>query len=448
MKKVTFLFLAFLFLSFVQAQKVYFIYLQSENQQPFYTRTGEKIQNSTPSGYLVLSNLRDSTYTINIGAQGKEAPDQPYSLTVNKKDQGYLFKNFGDKGWGLFNLQSLAIVMPAVNKTVSTVKTEKIEGNEFTNLLIKASDDSTLKERPVLAKAEEKPPADKQAKPAETVVAENKETTPNEQKEGQQKKETEIKTESIPSVTAEKNVIKPTSDNKLNPAVGITGIAVISNKEEKADTINTKKEVVISVNDTLKTVENKPITETGTQSADSSEKYIKSTVSLHSESSTSLGVGLIFLDAFSNGVTDTIKIFIPAETKKEIQVAANPEQKEYLNPIPVDSVKQTIPQPSVSKNNNCVQQANEDDFFKLRKKMAGESADDGMIAEAKKVFKTKCFSTKQIKNLGSLFLTDEGRYKFFDAAYIHVSDIGEFPALQSELKEEYYINRFKAMLRQ
>jgi hypothetical protein len=70
-----------------------------------------------------------------------------------------------------------------------------------------------------------------------------------------------------------------------------------------------------------------------------------------------------------------------------------------------------------------------------------------MIAEAKKVFRSKCFSTQQIRNLGALFLTDEGRYKFFDAAYNFVSDAVNFPSLQSELKEEYYINRFKAMLR-
>ena len=80
--------------------------------------------------------------------------------------------------------------------------------------------------------------------------------------------------------------------------------------------------------------------------------------------------------------------------------------------------------------------------------MAGESKNDDMMAEAAKAFKTKCFSTLQIKNLSSLFLTDEFKYKFFDAAYLYVSDSENFSTLQSELKEEYFINRFKAMLRQ
>src|SRR4030095_1118516 len=88
MKKIFRLFvLLFIASSSLKAQKVYFIYLQTDNQQPFYARMGEKIYNSTSSGYLILSNLRDSIYLVNIGIQGSQAPDQPYSITVNRKDQ-------------------------------------------------------------------------------------------------------------------------------------------------------------------------------------------------------------------------------------------------------------------------------------------------------------------------------------------------------------------------
>ena len=79
--------------------------------------------------------------------------------------------------------------------------------------------------------------------------------------------------------------------------------------------------------------------------------------------------------------------------------------------------------------------------------MAAETNDDAMVDAAKKYFKTKCFSTSQVRNLSSLFLNDNGKYKFFDAAYTYVSDSDNFPSLQAELKDDYYINRFKAMLR-
>ena len=71
-----------------------------------------------------------------------------------------------------------------------------------------------------------------------------------------------------------------------------------------------------------------------------------------------------------------------------------------------------------------------------------------MVAEARKIFRTKCFSTVQIKNLSTLFLTDEFKYKFFEAAFKYVSDSENIPTLQSELKDEYFINRFKAMVHQ
>jgi hypothetical protein len=115
--------------------------------------------------------------------------------------------------------------------------------------------------------------------------------------------------------------------------------------------------------------------------------------------------------------------------------------------LPADSIKKETVNPVGITKTNCTQSATEDDFFKLRKKMAAESNDDNMINEAEKIFKGKCFSTQQIKNLGALFLTDQGKYKFFDAAYLYVNDPENFNSLQSELKEEYFINRFKAMLR-
>ena len=79
--------------------------------------------------------------------------------------------------------------------------------------------------------------------------------------------------------------------------------------------------------------------------------------------------------------------------------------------------------------------------------MASETVDDDMIAEARKYFKSKCFTVLQLKNLSTLFLDDGGKYKFFDAAYTYVSDAENFINLQAELKDEYYTNRFKAMLR-
>jgi len=437
MKKLFKLFVLLFFASAsLHAQKVYFIYLQTDNQQPFYARMGDKIYNSTTAGYLILSNFHDSIYSLNIGIQGSEVADQPYSIPVNKKDQGFLIKNFGDKGWGLFNLTSMATIMPQSKpaNSAQTAKTEKREDNAFTNLLAKAADDSTIKEKPVIEK-----PVEKKADATATVSntekkADVKETVPSSQGE--------IKN----GIIAAPIVIK--EDSKIdNP--------VIKEQDQESKNAAKMKEDSIAA---AKVKEDELLKEEELRKQDSIEKaktqsniegdYKRSVVKLKSESSTTTGIGLVFLDILSDQVTDTIRVLIQPDTKKATPVQANQEEKKFLDIPPVDSVEKVVTQKAAVKSNNCKAVAVEDDFFKLRKRMAGASNDDAMITEAKKGFKTKCFSTLQVKNLSALFLTDGSKYNFFDAAYPHISDLENFSSLQSELKDEYFINRFKAMIRQ
>ncbi len=98
-------------------------------------------------------------------------------------------------------------------------------------------------------------------------------------------------------------------------------------------------------------------------------------------------------------------------------------------------------------NSDCHAIATENDIDKLRIKMLMVGSDEERIAVAKKLFKQKCLLAAQVRALSELYRNDEGRYKWFDAAYPYVSDTGEFPELGKLLNDEYYRNRFKAMLR-
>ena len=66
------------------SQKVYFIYLQSEAEQPFFVKIGEKTYNANPAGYLILSQLKDSSYNFKVGFPQNKWPDQLFSL-VNQR---------------------------------------------------------------------------------------------------------------------------------------------------------------------------------------------------------------------------------------------------------------------------------------------------------------------------------------------------------------------------
>jgi len=102
---------------------------------------------------------------------------------------------------------------------------------------------------------------------------------------------------------------------------------------------------------------------------------------------------------------------------------------------------------NIAENSNCKNVATEEDYGKLRKKMAMETSDEKMISEARKYYRNMCFTTSQIKNLSTLFMTDEGRYKFFDASFVSVADARQYYTLQSELIDPAFVNRFKEMLR-
>lgn len=492
MKKFSLLLFLLIQFTITEAQKVYFIYLQSENKEQFYTRIGEKIYNSSSSGYLILSNLVDSIYGMNIGVQGSQSPEQLFSVTINKKDKGYIIKNFGEKGWGLFDLQSFAIVMPSSNNAMNVVKTEKRESNPFTDLLAKAADDSTIKEKPVFVKEEEKkveipitviekkeeiqkPNIDsislKTQEIKQPVVLEVKKEEIQDKKDSLIVKVQEKKIEVAVHVPDKKEEIqKPVVDSvNLNLVeVRKPDSLIVKKKEEITNVSKDKIE-----NEVKPIIEIKAVEKTETPIVPVIEKkqgrnpfvneFQKSIVVKRSESSTTEGFGITFLDVTGDGSIDTIRILIPNEKVNPVVTEVKKEDLKFLDIVSTDTTNVQVKEgqkakisennkkaettdKTIQKSNNCTQLATDDDFFKVRKNMAAEISDDNMINEAKKILKTKCFSTEQIKNLSSLFLSDEGKYKFFDATYQNVSDPEKFSTLQSEFKEEYYINRFKAML--
>ena len=58
-------------------------------------------------------------------------------------------------------------------------------------------------------------------------------------------------------------------------------------------------------------------------------EYTRSVVKLKSESSTTTGIGLVFIDLLPNDKTDTIRILIPAETKISSSIEPKQEEKSF-----------------------------------------------------------------------------------------------------------------------
>lgn len=386
-----------------KAQQNRFIYIQTENRQPFYVKLDKKVFSSSNTGYVIIPQLTDGSYTLQVGFPKNEWAEQSIPCTVDKKDAGYMLKNFGDKGWGLFNLQTLEVLMAGSGSSTKAAVAVENKKDEFSNLLSNVVNDSTIRQTVVTKPQQAPPPVVIKETPPPAAPLPKTAAAPKIKRElyfnGQQGAEI-IYTVNNGDKTDTVRILIPVEKERVRDADPIVAPPVL--KEEKPVAKEDKpveKEAQPTVKEDKPTVqEDKP----------------------------------------------TVKEDKPAPKEQFINM-------ELPNPAAGKQTEVVTPTQPVKKvtmiNSNCRNHANEDDFMKIRKKMVAEDNDDDMVTAARKIFKTKCFTTEQIKNLGVLFLKDEGRYKFFDAAYPFVSDTDNFASLQAQLTEEYYINRFKAMVR-
>ncbi len=324
----------FLFFATTSAQQHHYIYIQTENKQPFYTSIKDKVYSSSSSGYLIISKLPDGIHHLTIGFPKNEWPQQKFTITLTNKDAGFVLKNLDAKGWGLFNIQTMDMLMASDKATVSDTPTTN-KNDAFSNVLADVVNTPSIKE---------------------------------------------------------KDEIKKT--------------------DLKGTNMNASVERILSLLDDA-------------------------------------GRSMVYV--VHDGIkTDTVRVLISYKQDKPIADSVN-KSKIALKKANDPAKNHIVVNNAVSKTHltiaGCAVDATQDDFIKLRKEMAAEDAEDGMIAVAKKAFRLKCYSTEQVKNLSVLFLKDESRYSFFDTAYPFVNDTANFIQLEKLLSDPYYIGRFKAMIR-
>ena len=102
----------------------HFIYIQTENKQPFYIKLKERLYSSSAQGYLVVPKLTEGDYKITIGFPKNEFPPKKLNITVGKNDEGYLYKQTLNKEWALYNLYTMQMVND-VAITQAEVKSEE-----------------------------------------------------------------------------------------------------------------------------------------------------------------------------------------------------------------------------------------------------------------------------------------------------------------------------------
>ncbi|HEX8459848.1 MAG TPA: DUF4476 domain-containing protein [Segetibacter sp.] len=378
-----------------KSQEKHFVFIQSDNKQPFYVSINGKLFSSSASGYVIIPKLTEGSYNFSVGFAQNAFPEQNFDLAVSKKDLGYNLKNFTDKGWGLFNLQTLDITMAGSNNTNNVAKA-------LSETQVKSGD------QPILTFK----------KKTENVAAANS------VHDTAKISENKISTDSLLAANINKEVTQPLV---TNPAYKDSGSV------NKLETLSDVKKV--------------------------------------SESKGSDGVNLAYVET-TGKINDTIQVIIPTTFGSNAVKANNSDTSAVINSKKISNsngsenevkfldlgisgdlkkeksqVEKKPQEISITTSGSCANVATEEDYARLRKKMAKESTDEDMIAEAKKAYKNRCFTTSQVKALSTLFLSDEGRYNFFESSYSSVADAQNFSSLQTEFIDATFANRLKVLVK-
>lgn len=424
MKYFLSIFLFSLYINVVSSQEKHFVFIQSDNHQPFYVTLKGKNYSSSSSGYVIIPKLNDGDYNLSIGFAKNAYPEQNFTVSINNKDLGYNLKNFEEKGWGLFNLQTLGVTMATVGSTPTDVAANPSDAAA-------ADDDFVIsfnkkKKEPVkdttIAKVQQPQsdvPVTPPAKTLETEVIKAVDTAVI--------VKTDVNTNTTTDTLAS-NVAPKKEETAANNNT--------SNNVKKVSEVNNTEGVYLSYvdsagkrTDTIQVI----IPSGGTGSTDSA--ISPATTKNNTAAPT----------AAATEVKPASEVKSKAKKKSDepkfLDLTVNAPEKDKAQPVAKPAETFTI-----MPNSNCKNIADEEDYAKLRKKMAEQTTDEKMINEAKKVYRNKCFTTSQIKGLSTLFLSDEGRFKFFDASFVSVADSSEYPTLQSEFIDPAYVARFKALL--
>lgn len=437
--KPLFSFTLFLLFSIsIHAQQYHFAYMQTDDKQPFYVRLDDKTLSSSSGGYLVIPKLTAGKYNLMIGFPKNKWPLQNINIEVSDKDLGYLLKNFGDKGWGLFNIQTMDVAYSSGN-AAKPQSTETSSGSGFSDILSDVVNSPSIKEKP-----KEEPV---KIAPVAIIVDVTPETKTQQQPQVKSEDENPV-TKSEVVTTSETSVknVSASADHEIRWKQIVKDVKRLSYLSDEQSTV-----MIYLVNndesvDTVSVI--LPPAEAATQ-----PKQPETTVAQTEKTAIAERESKVSAEKVSKAVKKEqpneprfIDIDLPNpnntnQTAEPKKVQTNPVQTEAKRSNQVDS------KPLKMINSDCKKLADNGDFLNTRKKMASENNADDMISTAKKQFRQKCYSAEQVKNLAVLFLTDEGKYRLFDTAYPFINDTYNFPGLESELEDDYYKSRFRAMIK-
>lgn len=411
------------------AQQDHFVYIQSDEKVSFDVNVNGKTYNSSSIGYVILPKLTKGNYLLSVSFANKKYPDQQFNCPIDKDDEGFLLKNYTDKGWGLFNLQSSDIIMAVSADTVvpEPPKAQPGKNDAFGNMLSEVSGDSTLN----LKTEVEKPAAQKTSPAVEpAAVAKNQNSIP--QKDGIDNNidnnkviGTAILGSKTVSPVDKNNVLVKIKEETTNDGTNMVFLDSSSGLNDTISIFLPTQPSLADVNEVqTKTLQKDSTIEGAKTDSNANVKAANAAVVKQPDTSTT-----------ENGGVNNPFFSKEDQKKNDTNVTAD-------NGVNNNSDIKAAPA-NMPSSAECKNVLTESDMSKIRKKMITAENDDKMIGIAKKNIGDKCISTEQVKSLAGLFLSDDGRLNFFSSVYSLVYDKPAFSSLESQLIDPNYKKRFR-----
>jgi hypothetical protein len=419
----------------------YFVLIQADNNQAFYVRLDSQLYTSSPAGHLILSQLKDSTYTVTIGFPGQVFPEQQFIFSIHQKDQAFRLKNEDGKGWGLYDGQGQRLEAAAEAHNIGKPLFTGVKKDDpFSRLMAALVRDTAVMYNTY---ALEQPLTDSSV--------------------------------TLTHPLSDSTQPPPSPASSLTTQAPVPLSAPLTPKTPDSSAASLPRDTSLSLSSAIRDT-----SASGFAHPDSSAilpLYHLSAVVKLSERKSSRTLRLVYADHPSDKKVDTIVVIIPLDTAaptsanptsstSSLPTGGSPIRTEHPHPLapspdtahstsagghgpntdsPALNTAPSHPKPALSYvNSDCHAYATDYDVDRLRVKMLEAAKDDDRIQAARKVFKTKCFSTHQIRALSEVFTADGSKFKFLEAAYPFVSD-AHFPELVNLLTDPVYSGRFRNM---
>lgn len=406
------------------AQQKHFLYIQGENQQPFYLKMEGVIYSSSATGYIIVPRLEKGTVELTIGFPRAQWPEQAFTINV-QSDKGLVLKNNQDKFWVMQDLQTQSVMegrqVVAMKEALKDAEKRKTD-DAFASSLADAINDPGIRDADLVKTETSKttlaPPkkvqpvatADVPTAPIQTPVKANADSsTAKLIKPKVEQPQLESKIDVQPKLVDKPFVNAVTKLNDSRNGTFLEQIFIDQNGE-KIDTITLQ---IALPNDTIVSIPNAP------------SEVNKDSIRMEQP-------------------TLTEKVIV-VESKNEVQQA--PKEISKSEPSKATEVNYEKTAAAVLPDRkDCKQIATEKDMISARKKAYTLGVDAEVIKHYNKEVKSRCYSVALIQSLSFAFVNDASRYQFFQEAYPWVMDPANYQVLERLFASKEYIAKFRQLI--